>query len=86
MALGRGYSPEQMYIIAHAESLPQWRHLPTKSETQLERAEGGFWGRLPSGFPLITPAEHTRRNAKPWGGILIKMSPFSVGHCGSHHF
>lgn len=34
-------------------------------------------GRLPSGFPLITPAEHSRRKAEPQGGVLIKMSLFA---------
>lgn len=72
--------PLRMNITAHAESLRGWRQLLVKSETQLKRTGGGFLGRLSSGFPLITPAEYTRRKAKPQGGILIKTSSF----CGTN--
>lgn len=85
MALWRDYSLEQMYItqlrlslFLNGDSCQQrvrlsWRGLSEASA-------------CPSGFALITPAEHTRRKAKPQGGILIKMSPISVGHCDSLNF
>lgn len=74
--VGRDYSLEQMHITAHAESLPSgdsrqlwvrlsWRRLSESSGVD-----------FPQVFPLITPAEHTRRKAKPRGSILIKMSAF----------
>lgn len=83
--VGRDYSLEQMYITTHAESLP--------SRDSLQLWVGLSWRGLsessgldtPQVFPLITPAEHTRRKAKPRGSILIKMSAFSVGHCQSLH-